>query len=35
MQKDIQNLYNLTDEIIKESQSENKKTATKRFFGIL
>ncbi|CAD8107469.1 unnamed protein product [Paramecium sonneborni] len=35
MQKDIHNLYDLTNEIIKESQSETKKTATRKFFGIL
>ncbi|CAD8188822.1 unnamed protein product [Paramecium octaurelia] len=35
MQKDIHNLYNLTNEIIKESQSETKKVATRKFFGIL
>ncbi|CAK94665.1 unnamed protein product (macronuclear) [Paramecium tetraurelia] len=35
MQKDIHNLYDLTNEIIKESQSETKKQATRKFFGIL
>ncbi|CAD8107958.1 unnamed protein product [Paramecium sonneborni] len=35
MQKDIHNLYDLTNKIIKESQSETKKVATKKFFGIL
>ncbi|CAK57595.1 unnamed protein product (macronuclear) [Paramecium tetraurelia] len=35
MQKDIHNLYNLTNEIIKESQSETKKVATRKFFGII
>ncbi|CAD8096669.1 unnamed protein product [Paramecium primaurelia] len=35
MQKDIHNLYELTNEIIKESQSETKKVATRKFFGIL